>query len=305
MKRRLTSNFALLAMFAVSGVAGAGNSQEDQGWRRVDEPRSVPSELTVPAGSLITVRIDQMLSSDLNEPGDAFSATLAQPIVVDGIVVANRGQVVAGRVVETQKAGRVQGVSRLGVELTELTLADGQQVPVETQFVRARGPSSGGRDAAAIAGTAGMGALIGGAAEGGLGAGIGAAAGAAAAGIGVLLTRGRPTELFPESVLTFRTEYPVAISTQRAPLAFRYATPEDYGRPYEPERRARVRYYDYYDYPPARAYAYPYPPYPPYAYGYPYPYPYYWWGPRYGWWGPRYGWWGPRFGFGFFYGSRW
>lgn len=292
MKRRLIPIFTFLVPFAVTCFA-----QEDHGWRRVDQPGSVPSELTIPAGTLITARIDQELSSDLNEPGDAFSATLAQPIIVNGIVVANRGQVVTGLVVEAQKAGRVQGVSRLGVEITELTLADGQQVPVETQFMRWRGPTSGGTDAAAIAGTAGLGAIIGGAAEGGLGAGIGAAAGAAAGGIGVLLTRGRPTVLYPESVLTFRTEYPVAISTERAPLAFRYVTPEDYGRAYEPERRARVRYYDRYDdYPPPRVYVYPYPPYPPYAYAYPYPYPYYWWGPRF---------YGPRFGFGFFYGSRW
>jgi hypothetical protein len=276
MKLRLIPTFVFL--LALPGLA------QDHVWRRVDQRPSVPSELTVPTGTLISVRIDQMLSSDLNQAGDAFSATLVQPIVVDGIVVSNRGQVVSGLVVEVQKAGRVQGTSRLGVELTELTLADGQQVPVETRFVNWRGPTSGGRDAAAIAGTAGLGGI----AEGGLGAGIGAAAGAAAGGIGVLLTRGRPAELYPESVLTFRTECDVAVSTGRAPLAFRQVTPDDYARAYEPERHARVRYYDRYP----RVYVYsPYP--PPYAYGfsYPYyPYPY---------------WWGPRFGFGFFYGRRW
>ena len=54
----------------------------------------------------------------------------------------------------------------------------------------------------AVGTTAGMGALIGAAASGGPGAGLGAAAGAAAAGIGVLLTRGRSTEVWPEAQLT-------------------------------------------------------------------------------------------------------
>lgn len=297
--KRLIRTLASLAVLVMPVLAG--QVEEGRGWRRVNEPGYIPSELTIPAGTLISARLDQMLSSDLNEPGDAFSATLVQPVVVDGIVVANRGQIVAGRVVEVQKAGRVSGVSRLAVELTELTLADGRQTPIQTRLISARGPGSTGRDAAAIAGTAGLGALIGGAAEGGLGAGIGAAAGAAAGGIGVLLTRGRPTVLHPESVLTFRTEYPVTISTAHAPLAFRYVTPEDYGRAYEPER-ARVRYYDYLDYlppPPPRIYVVP----PTYAYVYPAPFPYYWWRPwpyRPRFYGPRFG-----FGFGFFYGRRW
>ncbi|MGE5570391.1 MAG: hypothetical protein ACM3S5_15250 [Rhodospirillales bacterium] len=298
MKRSIRT---LVSLAVLLTPAFAGQGEEERGWRRVNEPGRIPSELTIPAGTLISARLDQMLSSELNDPGDAFSATLAQPVVVDGIVVANRGQIVAGRVVEVQKAGRVRGVSGLAVELTELTLADGRQVPLQTRLVSARGPGSGGMDVATIAGTAGLGALIGGAAEGGLGAGIGAAAGAAAGGIGVLLTRGRPTVLHPESVLTFRTEYPVTISTASAPLAFRYVTPEDYGRAYEPERSARVRYYDYYDYvppPPPRVYVFAP---PPYAYIYPPPFPYYWWRPRF--WGPRF--YGPSFGFGFFYGRKW
>ena len=57
----------------------------------------------------------------------------------------------------------------------------------------------------------------------------GEAASAAAGIIGVLLTRGRPTVIYPESVLTFRLEAPVAFSTDRAPQAFRYVDTQDYG----------------------------------------------------------------------------
>ena len=71
------------------------------------------------------------------------------------------------------------------------------------------GGTTHGNDAAAIGGTTALGAVIGSAADWGRGAAIGAGAGAAA-GIGaVLLTRGRPTEILPETPLTFRLVDPL------------------------------------------------------------------------------------------------
>jgi hypothetical protein len=280
------------------------------GWRRVDDPAPgqqsstpspnyypnysqsqapypqrgpVPSHLTIKAGTFVTARINEHLSSDHNQAGDAFSATLVKPLVVDGVVVAEQGQTIGGRVSEARKAGRVEGTSRLGIQLTELTLADGQPVPIRSQLINRSAGTSVGRDAGAIAGTTAMGAAVGAAADWGRGAAIGAGAGAAAGVIGVLLTRGRPTEIYPESVLTFRVEVPVTVSTERAPQAFRYVEPGDYDRPY------------YQDRPPLTACAgYGCAPVPYPYYGY-YGYPYYY-GPRF-YYGPGY-FWGPSFYFG-------
>jgi type IV secretion system protein VirB10 len=159
----------------------------------------------------VTVRLNQTVSSDRNHAGDAFSATLVRPIVVDGVVVAQRGQTLGGRVAEATKAGRIEGTSRLAIQLTDLTLVDGQQVPIQSQFASRAGGTSVGRDAGAIAGTTALGAAVGAAADWGTGAAIGAGAGAAASIIGVLLTRGRPSVIYPESVLTFRIQAPVLI----------------------------------------------------------------------------------------------
>ncbi len=251
-------------------------------------PYVLPPRLTIQPGTYLTVRLNQALSSDVNQPGDGFTATLVRPIIVDGVVVAQRGQTLGGRVAETRKAGRVEGVSRLGIQLTDLPLVDGQQLPVQTQLVQHAGGTSMGRDAAAIGGTTALGAAIGGAVEGGMGAGIGAAAGAMASTIGVLLTRGRPTVIYPESVLTFRVLAPVSFSTERAPQAFRFVRPGDYEQPAEMQARQAA--------PPPACYGCAPPP-PPYYYGYgPGYYPYYW-GPSFAFmWGPRY--WGP----GFYYG---
>ncbi len=190
--------------------------------------QQVPARLTLPAGTVIQVRVSQFLSSDQNRTGDSFSAELQQPLVVDGWVVARRGQTVLGRVSLAQRAGRVRGVSQLGVELAQLVLVDGQQLPIRTQLLQTSGGTSQGRDAQAIGTTTGVGAAIGAAVGGGKGAAIGGAAGAAAGVAGVLLTRGRPTEIPPETLLTFQLEFPLAFSTERSVPAFRSVAPEDY-----------------------------------------------------------------------------
>ena len=248
----------------------------------------MPPTMTLQAGTWVTFRVNQPLSSDHSQPGDAFMGTLAEPLVVNGLVIAHRGQTVSGRVVEAQKAGRVSGTSKLGIELTEIGLVDGQQVNVHTQMVERRGPTSYGRDATAIGATTATGAAIGAAVNGGVGAGVGAAGGLVASTVGVLLTRGRPTVLYPEQVLTFRLVNPVTVTADFNNDAFQPVSQEDH-------QQTSLRTYGPQRYGPAPSL---YGGYSGYGYGgYGYPYPYY--GPYY--YGAYYPWfWGPSIGFGFY-----
>lgn len=199
-----------------------------------------PATLTIPMGTYITVDITDRLSSDRSKPGDSVTAVLRQPIVVDGWVVARAGQPVIGRVVAAHKAGRVQGKSELAIELGELVLVDGQQVPIRTQLIQQQGNSSTGRDFAAIAATTALGALIGAGIDGGEGAAIGAGIGAGAGTAGVLATPGDPTRIRSEQVLAFRLDDPVTISTVRAQHAFLAVTPADYRTAVASTPRLRV-----------------------------------------------------------------
>jgi len=100
---------------------------------------------------------------------------------------------------------------------------------------------------------------------------------------GVLLTRGNPTVVFPETVLTFRVNQDVTVSTERSLQAFRFVQPADYEQAAPAMARRPM---------PARpGYGYGYAP------GYGYPYPYY----GYPYYGPAFYFGGPRF----FYGRRW
>jgi hypothetical protein len=254
-----------------------------------------PNLLTIPVGTVVITRLNEPLSSDHNQIGDQFTGVLEQPIVVNGWVVARRGQTVVGQVKSVKKAGRVAGTSQLGVELTNLTLVDGEQAPILTELWKASGGTSHGADATTIAGGTGLGAAIGAAADWGRGAAIGAGAGAVA-GIGaVLLTRGRPTILAPESQLTFRLVDPVKVDTTNSQQAFLPVSQEDFGGGRGDRPRLRGPNGDYYgnnysgEYaPPPCGYAYPcY-----YAPGYVGVYPAFGW-----WWGPGFygrGWYGPR-----------
>jgi hypothetical protein len=270
-----------------SAPAGAEPQGFPQNQPPMQQAPPIPGKLTIQPGTYVTVRLNQALSSDKNQPGDAFAATLVRPIVVDGVLVASAGQTLGGRVTEAKKAGRVEGTSRLGITLTDLPVVDGQQVPVNAQLIERRGDTSYGRDAAAIGTTTAAGAAIGAGVGGAGGAAVGAGAGLLVSTVGVMFTRGKPTILYPETVLTFRIEQPATISTEHAPQAFRYVDPRDYQQQ-APRLQTHGPGGPGYPPPPGGAYYGGYGPgyYPPYGYGYGYPY----WGPGFGvFYGPRFG----------------
>jgi hypothetical protein len=158
------------------------------------------------------VRLSETLSADKNQPGDVFAATLDQALVVDGLVLAERGARVEGRIAEAERAGRVRGVSHMAIELTRLTTSDGQKVAVKTAPFEKQGEKSVGKDAAKVGAAAGIGAAIGAIAGGGRGAAIGAAAGGAAGTGGVLATRGKAAEIPVETRVSFRLTAPVTLT---------------------------------------------------------------------------------------------
>jgi hypothetical protein len=158
------------------------------------------------------VRIGETLSAARLETGDTFLATLEQPLVIDGFVIAERGARVEGRVAEAMPATRAGGPSHLGIELVRLSTSDGQRVRIRTEQFKKDGASSAGSDLAKIGVGAAIGAAIGAAAGGGKGAAIGAGVGGAAGTADVLLTRGKPAEIPVETRVNFRVQEPIILT---------------------------------------------------------------------------------------------
>ena len=178
-------------------------------------PPPAPRQVTLTAGTLIPARTVEGLSSDRNQAGDGFTATLDAPLVVNGLVIAERGAHLEGKVVQADKAGRVKGVSELSIELTQLTTSDGQHVPIDTESFVKHGQTSKKEDAAKIGGGAALGAIIGAIAGGGTGAAIGTAVGGAAGTGAVIGTRGKAVAIAPETRISFRLKNTVTLTERR------------------------------------------------------------------------------------------
>jgi hypothetical protein len=178
-------------------------------------PPPPPQKVTLAAGTLVPVRLVEGLSSERNQPGDSFTATLDQPLVVDGFVIAERGARLEGKVVEMKESGRVRGVASLGISLTRLRTSDGQTIAIATDTFTKEAPATVGEDVKRGAAATGIGAAIGAIAGGGKGAAIGAAVGAAAGTGAAVATKGKPAVLATETRLNFRLSEAVTITERR------------------------------------------------------------------------------------------
>jgi hypothetical protein len=167
-------------------------------------------QVTLPAGTAVTVRLASAVGSKLSANGDHFSATVATPVQVDGKVVLPVGAEALGKVVEAVPQGRFKGAAVLRLVLETVTV-NNDSYDVKTSSVSRSLNGKGKRTATFIGGGAGGGALIGGLAGGGKGALIGAALGAGAGTAGAAYTGDKEIILSAESALTFKLTEPVTI----------------------------------------------------------------------------------------------
>lgn len=169
-----------------------------------DAPTSAKT-IEVPAGTQLTVLLIDSISTEKNKAGDQFMASLAEPIVIHGQTVVDRGVKVQGRVVDSESSGRVKGTANIRLVLTGIQNG-GKTYPIVTKPFVAEAESTKGRDAGIIGGAAGVGAAIGAIAGGKKAAAKGAIIGGAAGTGTVLATKGKAVEFGSETKLKFTLE---------------------------------------------------------------------------------------------------
>ena len=173
-------------------------------------PQPVVREVTIPAGTVVPVRITETLDSKTAQTNDAFHGALAADLGTQGVIALRRGAPVVGRVVEAREAAHFKGQSMLSLELTDIQRG-GQKIPVTTDAYTKQGAARGKNTATKAGGGAAFGAIIGALAGGGKGAAIGGLAGAAA-GTGVnAATRGEQTVIQTESLINFQLQSPITV----------------------------------------------------------------------------------------------
>lgn len=186
-----------LTLMGIGTICNAGNANSQT--------------ITVPAGTTVHVRMIDGISSDRNEAGQTFRASLDAPIVVHGQTLFPKGADAQVRLVRAESAGKVKGRSELALQLVHIR-SNGRTYPIHSSIVEFRGSSQGKKTAksAGIGGAigAGVGALFGGGKGAAIGAGLGAGTGVATRAV----EGGQQIDVGSESRVNFRLEAPVHVA---------------------------------------------------------------------------------------------
>jgi len=170
----------------------------------VPQPPPAPVNMTIPAGTTLTIRINQRISVKTSRAGDRFTGEIVDSVLTgDNRVLVPKGAPVGGVVDASHRRGHFKGSSLLELRLTSMTL-DGTRYPLATRDLARSKKGKGKRAAAFIGGGAGLGMLVGGMASGGTGLLVGGLAGGGAGTAVAGLTGNRDIEIPAGSIVRFK-----------------------------------------------------------------------------------------------------
>jgi hypothetical protein len=173
----------------------------------------VTRQVTVPSGTLVSLRMVDSVDSGTDHVGQTFKATLESPITVNNETVFPKGAETYVKLTKVESAGRLSGRSELQLQLDRIFLGKTSYL-VESNTFTNTGSSQGAKTAKTAGIGAAIGAVIGGIAGGGKGAVIGGATGAGA-GVGVeAISKGDQVRVDSETRLDFRLENPLEVTIQ-------------------------------------------------------------------------------------------
>jgi len=144
-------------------------------------PAPAKPSVTVPAGTVVNVRLTQGVDVDVSKAGQTFKAVVDDPVMVGGAMAIPRGAAAVVQAVNVEQSGKFKGSDKITLKLNAVGFG-GMMYDVSSAYVETKGKGEGKRTARKVGGGAGLGAIVGGIAGGGEGAAIGAVAGAVTGG---------------------------------------------------------------------------------------------------------------------------
>ena len=203
-----------------TNAAGTGASVEDVNWVRQDIRKlhddvldatnrrfTRGSNMTIPEGTEIQVRLDTPLSSRTARPEDRFEGTVMMPVYIDNRMVVEAGARTRGTVVMAEPAERPARGGKLDLAFNSLELEDGTRVDVRSRVVSISENIDKSETGQKAGIGAALGTLLGSVIGGRKGALVGLIVGGAG---GAITTRGEEVELPEGTILTLRTERAVS-----------------------------------------------------------------------------------------------
>jgi hypothetical protein len=185
------------------------------------------TNLSLPAGTALKVKLEKTLSTSSSKSGDPFSGRVTEAVVLDGKTVIPIGATVQGRVTKVNEPRRIAGKPTIGIfpetvvlpngerymlnaALVDTNLRHGTDVNEEGQF---KGAGHDGKDLTEIGFGTGGGMLVGGLIGGGKGLLIGGTIGATAT-VAHWLGKHRSAELPSGTELVLELSRPMAMTAE-------------------------------------------------------------------------------------------
>lgn len=147
-------------------------------------------DITIPAGTELSVALDTPVGSATSDAGDPVRASLVDALVVDGTPVIPANATVTGEVVTARASGKVKGRAAVVLRFNEVTV-ENRQYAIDATLVDREAAPTKKKDALSIGIPAAAGSIIGAIAGGKKGAVVGGAVGGGAGTAYVLSTPGK------------------------------------------------------------------------------------------------------------------
>ncbi len=196
---------------APASAGGSRTTSQPAPAAPTSRPEPAFREVTIPADTLLHVRLENQIASDTSRVEDPVSASFAKPIVIDGVEAVPAGSTLKGVVTQAKPSGRVKGRAELAFRFDVLAVSGGDQQRVQTRAVGVEAPSTTKKDALKIGVPAAGGAILGGILGGKKGAAIGGAVGGGAGTAVVLGTPGQEVHLPAGSAVTVKLLEPITV----------------------------------------------------------------------------------------------
>jgi hypothetical protein len=172
-------------------------------------------EVTLPAGTPLTIVLDDSVGSDISRVEQPVRAHLSTAVRMHGETVIPPGSRVSGVVTDATRSAKVKGRAHVALRFDSLTpRGDDQRYQLHAATIRRVAPGTKKDDALKIGLPAAGGAIVGGLLGGEKGAVIGGAAGGGAGTAVVLTTRGKEVHLPKGTRLTIRLSQPLTVRVQ-------------------------------------------------------------------------------------------
>ncbi|HEX8925980.1 MAG TPA: hypothetical protein VF786_09325 [Terriglobales bacterium] len=144
MKKRI---LCILLLTACAALAQSGKPAASVAY---DENGSAPAELRDEAtshsnavlspGTPIYFRLEQIISTRDNRPGEKFVGRVTRPVIVNGRTVVPAGSHLNGTILQSEEPRRIFGHSSIGLRPEHIILADGTTLTISAIIVDTNDP---------------------------------------------------------------------------------------------------------------------------------------------------------------------